>query len=465
MTYAFLALLVWLPLPLGSNRQWAIAIMEVWAYALAGAVLWLLMKQKIRLPAAFRRSWPIILLLTLNLLWIAFQSMPLPHAMVEAISPHSAKIHAMAAISPPSFSSLSLDAHMSFLQFQKGLALLIIFCLTLILIDSEKKLRWLMHTILMCGLFQATYGSIMVLSGMEYSFFIKKTAYLGNATGTFINRNHLAGYLEMSLAVGIGLMLSQLSPGHLSGWRSYTRHIVQLLLGPKARIRMVLIALCIALVLTHSRMGNSAFFTTLFVVSAVYLLLCRHKTRSTTIFLASLVALDVLIVGSWFGIQKVVERLEKTSSATETRDEVVRDSLLMIQDFPVTGTGAGNFFTSYPMYRQSDVRGFYHYAHNDYVQFLSEQGLVGCLLLALVILLTYFSIFKSFRTRRSSLMLGAAFSSCFGLTAILIHSTVDFNLQIPANAAMFMLLLALAPVSLHTGKHKKTRRHRNREII
>lgn len=431
--------------------------MEIYCYAMAGVVIWFLLTKRIQPTRAFMQAWPSLLFLSLNLLWIAFQSAPLPVEIVNVLSPHASALHATVSQAPATFSSLSLDPHATFIQFQKGAALLIIFCLTLILIDSAKKLRWLLYIVLLSGLFQAVYGSLMVLSGLEYTFLIKKISYIGDATGTFINRNHLAGYLEMSLAVGIGLMLSHLSSNRLHGWRAYSRHTIEILLGPKARIRLILIAMCIALVLTHSRMGNSAFFSTLLIVSSVYLFLCRHKSRSTIIFISSIIILDLLIVSSWFGLQKVIERLEHTSYAHETRDEVVRDTWVMIQDYPLTGTGAGNFFSTYPMYRQSDVHGYYDMAHNDYLQFLSEQGIIGTLPLVLAVLFAYFTIFRTLRTRHSSLMLGTAYASCFGLTAILIHSSVDFNLQIPANAALFMILLALPFISLHLGSRSTTR--------
>src|SRR5207248_2416144 len=85
----------------------------------------------------------------------------------------------------------------------------------------------------------------------------------GVATGTFINRNHLAGYLEMCLAAGVGLMLAELSSSRAASWRDSARHLLRTLLGNKARVRLALVVMVTGLVLTRSRMGNTAFFASL----------------------------------------------------------------------------------------------------------------------------------------------------------------------------------------------------------
>ena len=77
--------------------------------------------------------------------------------------------------------------------------------------NSAARLRLLLSVLVFSGTFQAVYGALMVLSGLELGFFVEKYAGLGVATGTFVNRNHLAGYLVMCLAAGTGLLMSQLA--------------------------------------------------------------------------------------------------------------------------------------------------------------------------------------------------------------------------------------------------------------
>ena len=124
----------------------------------------------------------------------------------------------------------------------------------------------------------------------------------------------------------------------------------------------------------------------------------------------------------------------------------------LVQDFPVLGSGPGTFYVAFPKYRPETIPVFYDYAHNDYVQIAAETGLVGLSLLGLVVVLSLGAAVRAQWVRRDPLMRGMAFASIMGTTALLIHSWVDFNLQIPANALLFMVVLALGWISLHLDR-------------
>jgi O-antigen ligase len=85
----------------------------------------------------------------------------------------------------------------------------------------------------------------------------------------------------------------------------------------------------------------------------------------------------------------------------------------------------------------------FDHAHNDYLEFLLEFGVGGLALLGAAVLGSLVAAVSVLRRRRDPLLRGCAFASLMGIGAILIHSTADFNLRIPANAALFMVLLAL----------------------
>jgi O-antigen ligase len=156
------------------------------------------------------------------------------------------------------------------------------------------------------------------------------------------------------------------------------------------------------------------------------------------------VVIDALIVGAWFGIDKVAERLEGTAFTKETRDEVNRDTLTLISDQPILGSGAGTFYTAFPQYRGNDITLYYDHAHNDYLQFTAEHGFVGVLPLALLLLVSFGTAIQAMRKRRTLLFQAMAFAPVMAIIAMLLHSTVDFNLQIPANAATFVIILSLS---------------------
>lgn len=443
-----LALLAWAPLPLGSNRPWACAILELWASVLGGAYLWGYSRGLLRTSIVFGKARPVLLLLVCWLLYSALQLLPMPVALVSAISPEAARIHALA--NQVGWISLTVDFHATLSSLLLSATYVIVFCLTLLLADGEERIRLLAQVLVFSGLFQAFYGAFMTLSGLEYGFFVKKIAYISNATGTFVNRNHLAGYLEMCLSVGIGLMISSLGGKAAFTWKQRMRNIVSLLLGKKLRLRLYLAVMVIALVLTHSRMGNSAFFSSMIAAGIVGLLLSKHATRSTVILLASLVVIDTFIVGTWFGVEKVVSRIENTSMIHDAgRIYADRNSLNIVRDYFLTGSGGGSFYAVFPAYRTADIENFFDHAHDDYLEFASGYGVSGMSLLGGIVLSSLAAALVAQYRRRNPLMRGMAFSSTMAIVALMIHSFVDFNLQIPANAMTFMTMLALAWISLH----------------
>lgn len=452
----FLALIAWVPLPLGSNRAWAWSLLEIWIYLLAACWLLLFICNKVRLTGAFIKATPVLVLLALWLLWVSLQIVPMPAGLVEYLSPRAHAIYATSPDAPLSWLTLSVDVYATGQGLLKSIAYVLVFCLALLLLHGHRRIQLCAGVLIMSGVFQAAYGSLMTLSGMEYGFLVEKTTSVGHASGTFTNRNHLAGYLEMSLATGIGIMIASLDRTHTNNsLRQVVIRWLKLLISRKMRLRLYLAIMVIALVLTHSRMGNTAFFASLLVAGSIGLLLSRHATRGMVILIASLILIDILIVGTWFGIEQVAERLEKTSFATESRDEVYEYVIHQFNDYTLTGSGLGTFYAVFPNYRQNDVAGFYTHAHNDYLEFAAETGIIGIGLLGLVVVTSLIMAVLAQHRRRDPLMRGLSFAAIMGITSILIHSMVDFNLQIPANAFTFMLLLAFAWLAIGMKNHHR----------
>ncbi|WP_432472274.1 O-antigen ligase family protein [Amphritea sp. HPY] len=345
---------------------------------------------------------------------------------------------------------MSIDISSTSHEALLGVCLILFMTLCLLTLTDKSRIQIIIIVLIFSGLFQSIYGTLMTLTGTEYSVFMKKESYLGVATGTFINRNHLAGYLVLCLCAGIGLMISKLGSGLRSTIKYHTREIIRSVLGSKILIRLALVMLVAGLVMTHSRMGNSAFFISLSIASIITLLFHQRSTKSMVLFFITILVIDFFVVGSFFGVSKIAERLQNTTSANESRDEVNSHSLAMIDNLDYSGSGAGSFYTLFPGYRTYDSGdGFYLHTHNDYLQFIIEYGLLPSIALFTGVVLVFIYALLALRKRRSSLHIGIAFSSIMAIIAFAIHSTVDFNLQIPANAATFMLLLSLGLISYH----------------
>lgn len=226
------------------------------------------------------------------------------------------------------------------------------------------------------------------------------------------------------------------------------------LLGDKARVRIALVIMVIGLVLSKSRMGNAAFFTSLLIAGGFYVFAQKRINVGIIAFFASVLLIDILVIGNFFGLDRIAAEIQETTTVSEVaRLEVGRDALQIVRDYPITGTGAGSFASVYPLYDSGNV-GFYDYkhAHNDYIQFASELGLPGLALLAGIVL---FSLWNSVLTqlrRRQRFMRGLGCGVFMAIVAMLIHTAVDFNLQIPANAATFVVILAMAWLTRWLGQ-------------
>jgi O-antigen ligase len=138
---------------------------------------------------------------------------------------------------------------------------------------------------------------------------------------------------------------------------------------------------------------------------------------------------------------RTVTRYKEES--VEQRIEAGRRAAEIIKDFPLLGVGGGTFHIAFIPYQPFELRGFFDHAHNDYVEFGVESGGVGLALLAAIVLLSVYYALRILIVRRNRLARGMAFASLMGVVALMIHSVVDFNLQIPANALMFIVVLSL----------------------
>ncbi|SDJ67057.1 O-antigen ligase family protein [Microbulbifer yueqingensis] len=440
--YALLALLFWLPIPLGSHRPWAWALMEVWVFVMLAG--WLVVNTHSPRMARLRPYLPLLLIFGVFQLWVAFQLLPLPMGLLEALSPAKAG-HWLATDPGAASATLSLDPNQTHIGLLKGLAYCGILFLVLALVDSPARLKTLALTIVLAGTFQAFYGVLMALSGSDKSWVLgMPNSYGKAAVGGFVYKNHFGNFLVLCLSLGTGLLIAGLGKWRHTSVREFLRSFLATMLSGKAVVRLCLAMMVIGLVMSHSRMANTAFFASLSVTGVLGLLLIRKKSRSLTVLLASMLVIDLFIVGSWFGVDKLRDRIENSSFAQETRDEVNQYGTALVEQYPFTGTGGGSFYSSFPSVKGPGINTFYDLAHNDYLQFAIEFGLPATLLLGVVVLWSLVLALQALRRRRQPLMQGMAFAAVMAIVAELVMLLTDFHLQAPATAVYFMLCLGLA---------------------
>ena len=204
-----LGLLVWAPLPLASNRFWSLSLLQAWVAVLF--VLWLILRLRQSLdqsapsPTIINHNRDMIILFWLIPLWSLIQLIALPPSWREVLG-------AMPYPDTTDWHPLSIDAGATWFQTMESVAYAMFFTLALSLINSPARLQRTCELLVICGVLQASYGVMVTLGGKNYDLFgiLYRPQQSGSASGTFANRNHLAGYLEMCLAIGVGLLLTHM---------------------------------------------------------------------------------------------------------------------------------------------------------------------------------------------------------------------------------------------------------------
>jgi len=388
--------------------------------------------------------WPVLFALL-----VGFQVVPLPTSLIARLSPWRCQDLDLARLScgKEVWITLSIFPHDTLLALLKFLAYLSAFLLAAYLFDSGRRKSTLIRGLIFIGCFEAAYGILQYLTGWQKIFSYAKQFDLEEATGTYINRNHFAGLLELIVPFVLALAFYSLQrrderrQGGESGQtaRGNSSSSFQSLF-----YFFLAVVLMVALVFSRSRGGMLASLFSLTFMGLLAQLKVRRKAWMVGIFA---VLLAMIGYGLWIGLDPVLARFEQMREPgylqLEGRLTIWKDALPLVRDYPVVGTGLGTFGTAFRRYQTNLVDRYVDHAHNDYLEFAADTGLLGAAFLFLPILYLFVKMIICFlddpRRYRRAITLG-----CIGSTlALLIHSATDFNLQIPANALIVAVVLGI----------------------
>lgn len=312
--------------------------------------------------------------------------------------------------------------------------------------DRNAKKR-LIYSLVALGAFEAFYGLVQYLTGWQQIFVYVKKFYLEDATGTYINRNHFAGLLELTLPFTIALAL--LLAGNLSrvakrGELTARQGLSAKELPPLVFLLFLAIAIFTALVASRSRMG---IISALVSLMAIFAMVGSSSSKRARTAVAILFVLGVAGMVLWVGSDPALSRFETLGKeyayTGQNRISIWRDTLTLIEQHPLFGTGLGTFSVAYTSVQTAFLGLLVDHAHNDYLEVVSELGLPGGILVfgsIFWILARAVSRYRKIEGRFE----GAVCLGCIGsISAMLVHSLADFNLYIPANALVFTVVLAL----------------------
>jgi O-antigen ligase len=322
--------------------------------------------------------------------------------------------------------------------------------------DRNAKKR-LVYVLIALGMFEAFYGLLQYLTGWQQIFTYAKKYYLEEATGTYINRNHFAGLLEMILPFAVVLALRQaraLRRAALRGEAPARSVLSAPELLPLVFWLFLAAAIFTALIFSRSRMGLiSALFSLIAVLALAGTSPFSARTR---VAVATLFFLGVIGLVVWIGSDPVITRFEtlgqEYSQTGQNRISIWRDTLRLIRQHPLIGTGLGTFSVAYPSVQTSFLNVLVDHAHCDYLEVISDLGLPGGILAFGSILWVLAQAVRHYGEAGDRFDTVVCLGCVGSIAAILVHGLADFNLYIPANTLVLTVILALAWSSIHEVK-------------
>ena len=299
---------------------------------------------------------------------------------------------------------------------------------------AERRLWLLVKIVLVMALFQALLGLMQFVDGPDSVLRLGNPYYNHSGVGTYVNRNHLAGFLVMALPLAVALSVGPLAEagaavtrkaGHLSNMLS------TLLFGA------LIIVLLVGLVFTRSRAGIGLGLLGLLLSALVFSVGLRSRKLLLMVVMLLLAALAAAVT---IGLEPIIARYASPDTIDNERWRIFSAAWEAAQQFFPIGSGPATFPLVFPMFQPSDMTGFINRVHNDYLEVYFDGGLV-LFIPVVLLLLMYMMRWKAFWARggwgRFQVLQVA---SGLSVLLLLLHSLVDFNLHIPANAVYFAFL-------------------------
>ncbi len=300
-------------------------------------------------------------------------------------------------------------------------------------LHGQEETQRIAFVLIFVGMAISLYAVYQFITNSPFVWHLRKPAYAHRGSGTFICPNHLAGFLEMVLPLSLAYVMT----GRL-------KHTTKIFLAYAA------VAMLVGIGVSISRGGWIA--TAAALLFFFVLLLSKRSYR-----LPALVVLVLLVAGGAFFLNKTFRAQERLNQLVEQdkfkdmRFRLWQPTVEIWKENFWWGVGPGQFDEAFRKHRPHDIQKRPLYAHNDYLNTLADYGLAGTLIVALAMALFFYTVARVWKfvqrtndigtkpSNRSALVLGGA----LGIVAILIHSVVDFNMHIPANALVAVVLMAM----------------------
>ena len=373
-----------------------------------------------------------IKLYVLFISFLIFQTIPLPIEWLSFLSPEKYNFLNKLEFNG-NFNSISLSPINSYFSLLNYLSIFLYLIIFKSLFYKKKYILEFYYFLVFLGAFAASVAIYFYLIGNPDFLMLKNSHAKTNATGFFINRTVFSCFLTLCFFSGIE---------YLKMIDHYQKNNTDTFFN-KIYVRIFLLLTTVAIITTFSRLGNFLFISLIIMYISQALYTNDKKNRFFLITLILIVLFDVLILGFYFGSEKLLQRYsflqneinEYLPSSTEislSRGGIVKFAFIEFKKFILFGYGGGGFEYLFKINFQNLSTQFASHAHSSIIEFIGEFGLIGSTFISLSLLLTCAN--KDFLSFKNFLL-------CYLLIFILIF---DFSFHIPIIQFLFILLLSVS---------------------
>ena len=421
------------PLPFGSNSSTAIAF---WCIVLGAC---LVLAPVRRLGAGQAGLVVLAAILVLAYAFVLHEQLA-EHPWLA--SPHPIWQEAEAALGGAIAPSVSIARNQPWFELGRPLVCILAMACGFLVGAEEARARQLIKVIAWSGAAYAAYGIPGHLVDPDHILWREKEAYLQSVTGTFINRNTAAAYFG-SCAVVWSLLLWELvkleMPKRPFDWRAVPTRVFSAA-SKKTTVTCSMLFLClVAMFMTGSR--GAVVLSLLALIVGFVAFFRRYLPRRAGVVMALAGGGAVALILLQFMGGGVNVRFDLQGLADEGRLQTYRATLRMIADHPWFGTGQGTFVYVFPAYRSpsASIMGVWDKAHNTLLEIAVDMGVPLAGLVGVLWIVIFAVLFRGALVRKRGLITPVAALAVASLAVL--HSLIDFSLQIPGYAIVALSLI------------------------
>ncbi len=454
----FLSTLFFAPLALGSDETWSIALVEI--LVSLSILSYFFQIQRTKQPFL---HVPGITPLLLLLLWIALQLIPLPPSLVAFLSPGTYQVYLpiLERQDNGAWISLTVNQKATLLELLRISSYALFYICTVQLLSNNDTLTKTVKIIAWLTMGIAFLAIIQKFTSPHEIYWFKPIPKFSRPTGPWGYHNHYTGFMELVFPLVLALFFYYRP--RFTYKQTLRKQMLSIFSTPDANLHFFLsfgiVLILLSVFVALSRGGNISISLGLFFF--LLLLLGRKKTTPEKT-LPLLILSSIVLTATLFAWTPLLTKYSTSIPGIsgllfDGRFLVWQDCIPLINDFLLTGSGFGTFNHIYPQYNTLPATATFVHAYNDYIELLTDGGLIGLSLMMCFVISVLKDGLKKLASRKERYSILLTIAGLTSLFSFLIHSGTDYNMHNGANGLYFFFLCGILVSAGNTRLHFRTR--------